>query len=119
MNNKNLEKSDSETQKIWTSIAKNYPMIEGAQLSNSFIILMVLNELKEPISTTDISRRISLNSGGQIYKLASTLKDSLEHRLRREGYVEGADLNNKSLYSITPKGKKLLEGWIAFLSVYS
>jgi DNA-binding PadR family transcriptional regulator len=60
-----------------------------------------------------------LNSGGQIYKISATLKDSLEHRLKREGYVEGTDLPNKSLCSITPKGKKLLKGWIAFLSAYS
>ena len=116
---KNLEKSDPETHKVWTSIAKNYSMIEGAQLSNSFIILMVLDKFKEPISTTDISRMISLYSGGQIYKLASTLKDSLEHRLKREGYVEGLNLNNKSLSSITPKGKKLLEGWLAFLEAFA
>jgi hypothetical protein len=117
--NKNLQEPDPKTQKIWASIAKNYPMIEGAQLSNSFIILMVLNEIKEPLSTTEISRMIALYSSGQIYKLASTLKDSLEHRLKREGYVEGVDINNKSVYSITPKGKKLLEGWVAFLSAYS
>ena len=36
-----------------------------------------------------------------------------------EGYVEGVDVNDKSLYSVTPKVKKLLEGWIAFLSAYS
>src|SRR5215218_5109265 len=95
MKKSNLGKVDPEIQKIWTSIAKNYPMIEGAQLSNSFIILMVLNGFKEPASTTDISRLISLYSGGQIYKPASTLKDSLEHRLKREGYVEGIDLHNK------------------------
>jgi hypothetical protein len=27
---------------------KNYEMIEGAQLSNSFIVLMALNESEEP-----------------------------------------------------------------------
>jgi predicted transcriptional regulator len=117
---KTLKEPSQENQKIWASIAKNYEMIEGAQLSNSFIILMALNESKEPISTSDISRMIALYSGGHIYKFASTLKDSLEHRLKREGYVQGVDINdNKSLYSITPKGKKLLEGWIGFLRVYS
>lgn len=103
---------------VWESIAKNYEMVEGAQLSNSFIILMVLNESKEPFNTTQISQIIALNSAGQIYKISATLKDSLEHRLKREGYVESSDLPNKSLYSITPKGKKLLRGWIAFLSAY-
>jgi predicted transcriptional regulator len=33
--------------------------------------------------------------------------------------VEGVDANDKRLYSITPKGKKILEGWIAFLSADS
>jgi hypothetical protein len=54
--------------------------------------------------------------------------DSLEHRLKREGYVEGVNvpaqkglrkLVKKSLYSNTPKGRKLLKGWISFLSAYS
>jgi DNA-binding PadR family transcriptional regulator len=94
-------------------------MVEGAKLSNSFIILMALNESKEPLNTTQISQIIALNTGAKIYKISATLKDSLEHRLKREGYVEGTDLPNKSLYSITPKGKKLLKGWIAFLSAYS
>jgi DNA-binding PadR family transcriptional regulator len=69
-----------------------------------------------------------LHTKGKIYKISATLKDSLEHALKREGYVEGVDVPTqkalrkpvkKSLYSIKPKGKKLLEGWIAFLSAYS
>jgi DNA-binding PadR family transcriptional regulator len=113
-----LTKQNPDSRQIWESIAKNYEMVEGAQLSNSFIILMALNESKEPLNTTQISQIIVLNTGGQIYKISATLKDSLEHRLKREGYVESTDLPNKSLYSITPKGKKLLKGWIAFLSAY-
>jgi len=62
---------------------------------------------------------ISKRSKGQIYKVSATLRDSLERRLKREGYVEGIELNNKGLYSITPKGQRLLQGWIAFLSAYS
>jgi hypothetical protein len=107
------------TQKVWDSIAIHYDMINGAQLSNSFIILMALNGSNEPLNTTQISEIIALGTRGQIYKISATLKDSLEHRLKREGYVKGVDLPNKSLYSITPKGKKLLEGWIGFLSAYS
>lgn len=121
-----IEKQRRETkeislssQKIWESIAKNYEMIEGAQLSNSFIILMALSDAKEPLNTTQISELISFHSKGQIYKISATLKDALEHRLKREGYVEGIDEKNRSLYSITPKGRKLLRGWIAFLSAYS
>ncbi|MGB8035835.1 MAG: hypothetical protein WCF03_18630 [Nitrososphaeraceae archaeon] len=106
------------TQKIWESIAKNYEMIEGAQLSNSFILLMLLSDAKEPLNTTQVSELIAFHTKGRIYKISATLKDALEHRLKREGYVEGIDVKNKSLYSITPKGRKLLKGWIAFLSAY-
>jgi predicted transcriptional regulator len=114
-----ITKPHADSRQVWESIAKNYEMVEGAQLSNSFIILMGLSESKEPLNTTQISQIIALNTGGQIYKISATLKDSLEHRLKREGYVKSTDLPNKSLYSITPKGKKLLKGWIAFLSAYS
>ena len=105
--------------RLWSSIVKNYEMIQGAQLSNSFILLMVLNEAREPLTTTQISELISKRSKGEIYKLSATLRDSLEHRLKREGYVEGIEVNNKGLYSITPKGQKLLRGWIGFLTAYS
>ena len=105
--------------KLWNAIVKDYEMIQGAQLSNSFILLMILNEAKEPLTTTQISELISKRSKGQIYKISATLRDSLEHRLKREGYVEGIEMNNRGLYSITPKGQKLLQGWIAFLSAYS
>jgi DNA-binding PadR family transcriptional regulator len=68
---------------------------------------MVLDEAKEPLTTTQISELISKRSKGEIYKISATLRDSLEHRLKREGYVEGIEVNNKGLYSITPKGQKL------------
>src|SRR5689334_3429699 len=45
--------------KIWNAIVKNYEMIQGAQVSNSFILLMVLNETTQPLSTTRISELIS------------------------------------------------------------
>src|SRR5215469_10846176 len=109
---KNQKEISASTSKLWSSIVKNYEMIQGAQLSNSFILLMVLNEAKEPLTTTQISELISKRSKGEIYKLSATLRDSLEHRLKREGYVEGIEVNNKGLYSITPKGQKLLRGWI-------
>ena len=116
---KNQKEISTTTSKLWSSIVKNYEMIQGAQLSNSFILLMVLSEAKEPLTTTQISELISKRSKGEIYKIAATLRDSLEHRLKREGYVEGVEVNNKGLYSITPKGQKLLRGWIAFLTAYS
>jgi hypothetical protein len=116
---KNQKEVSASTSKLWSSIVKNYEMIQGAQLSNSFILLMVLNEAKEPLTTTQISELISKRSKGEIYKISATLRDSLEHRLKREGYVEGIEINNKGLYSITPKGQKLLRGWVAFLKAYS
>jgi Predicted transcriptional regulators len=119
---------DPNTQKIWDSIAKNYEMIQGAQISNSFILLMLLNETNEPLNSTQLSEIIAKRTKGQLFKISAALKDSLEHRLKREGYVEGIDVPTqqgsrkpvkRSLYSITPKGKRLLQGWISFLSAYS
>jgi len=107
-----------EIQKIWKSISDNYELIEGAQLSNSLIILIILDKAEESLTSSDISKTISFNSLGRIYKPASTLKDSLENRLKREGYVEGIVENNKTYYKITSKGKKLLKGWISFLNTY-
>ena len=112
-NNKN---NNNQT---WDSIARNYEMIQGAHITNSFILLMALAEVNEALSTTQVSEIISRKSKGQIFKLSATLKDSLEYRLRRDGYVEGLNLQNKTLYTITPKGKNLVKGWLAFLSAYS
>ena len=94
-------------------------------MSNSFIILMALSESKEPLSTTQISEKIAINSRDQLFKVSGALKDSLENRLRKAGYVDGRDIPNQktdrkpirmTLYSITPKGKRLLSCWIACLS---
>ena len=80
---------------------------------------MALDKTEEALLiSSHISKAISYNSLGRIYKPASTLKDSLENRLKREGYVDGKVENNKTLYKITAKGKKLLKGWISFLSAY-
>ena len=112
---------------IWNSISQNYEMIQGAQLSNSFIILMALYESEKPLNSTEISEIISSKTSGRIYKVSAALKDSLEHRLKRAGYVESIDIPakkgtlkpiKKSLYSITPKGINLLNGWISFLLAY-
>ena len=116
---KHIKNIEPKNQSIWESIAKNYEMIQGAQLSNSFIILMALEENKnESLNTTQISEIIAVRTKGQMYKVSATLKDALEHRLKREGYVVSIELKNKSLYSITPKGKKLLKGWISFLEAF-
>jgi DNA-binding PadR family transcriptional regulator len=118
-----IEKISSDD--IWENIAKNYELIEGAQMSNSFIILMTLSQSKESLSTTQISEKIAINSKGKLFKVSGALKDSLENRLRKAGYVNGSDIPNDktdrkpirmTLYSITPKGQKLLRGWVAFLS---
>ena len=103
INHKNKNKNDNnndDDQILWNSIAKNYEMIQGAQIANSFILLTVLSKATEPLSTTLISEIISKKSRGEIFKLSSTLKDSLEYRLKRDGYVESTELKNKSLYSI-------------------
>ena len=113
-----FKQTKGASQEIWNSISKNFESIEGAQLSNSFIILMALEEEEEPLSSTQISELIAKKTGGRIFKVSATLKDSLEHRLKREGYVEGEEIKNKSIYSITPKGKKLLKGWISFLKAF-
>ena len=110
---------------MWENIVMYYEFIEGAQMSNSFILLMALNGSKESLSTTQISEIIAKQSKGKIFKASGALKDSLEHRLRKNGYIEGNDILNvkrnhkpirMTLYSITPKGRKLLKGWIGFLS---
>jgi hypothetical protein len=97
-----------------------------AHMSNSFIILMTVSESKEPLSTTQISEKIAANPKVQLlFKVSGALKDSLENRLRKAGYVDGTDIPNSkgdkkpirmTLYSITPKGQKILKGWLAFLS---
>ena len=113
-----------EVDDTWERIAKNYEFVQGAQVSNSFIILMALSESKGPLTTTKISEKIAVNSKGKLFKVSGALKDSLENRLRKSGYVTGVDVAQegkkkpvrRSLYSITPKGLKLLKGWLAFLS---
>lgn len=116
---KDFYKVNSVYQGTWNSIAKNYEMIQGAQLSNSFIILLALEENNgNPLSTTQISEIIASRTKGQIYRISATLKDAIEHRLKREGYVESIEGKNKSLYTITEKGRKLLKGWISFLDAF-
>jgi hypothetical protein len=70
-------------------------MIQGAQLSNSFITLMALNKANKPLNTTQISEIISLHTKWAIYKVSGALKDSLENRLRKAGYVDGRDIPNE------------------------
>jgi DNA-binding MarR family transcriptional regulator len=106
-------------QTIWDSLSKHYDLVEGAQLSNSFVILMVLDESNIVLTTNQISETISKRSKGQIYKNPGTLKDAIDKRLKREGYVKSTMDARRTLYSITPKGKKLLKGWLSFLSAYS
>jgi len=122
--------SGVENDKLWDSIAKNYEWISYAQISNSFILLMVLNEnkaSKKGLTAGEISEIIAQKSKGRLYKVPSTLRDALEYRLKREGLVEDENIANSSSihktpkvsrYRITPKGQKLLQGWISFLSAF-
>jgi DNA-binding PadR family transcriptional regulator len=120
-----------QNEKLWDSIAKNHEWISCAQISNSFILLMVLNEnkaRKKALTAGEISEIIAQKSKGRLYKVPSTLRDALEYRLKREGLVddEKSIVNKSSIqkapkvykYSITPKGQKLLRGWISFLSAF-
>ncbi|HZA61471.1 MAG TPA: PadR family transcriptional regulator [Nitrososphaeraceae archaeon] len=120
----------STKQNIWKLLALNYDYVEGAQISNSFLCLLALDSLKKPMSTTEISQVISEKSEGRIFKISATLKDSLEYRLRKAGYVVGEDIPiskgdssrkpvKMTLYTITPKGRKLLKGWLGFLFALS
>jgi hypothetical protein len=119
--------SEAQNDKLWDSIAKNYEWINHAQISNSFILLMALNEAKKPSTAGEISEIIVQKSKGHLYKFPSTLRDALEYRLKREGLVEEENISNRSSihkipkvsrYNVTPKGQKLLQGWIAFLSAF-
>lgn len=123
----NTKEEDLISQNIWKNIVKFYEFIEGAQISNSFVILKVLYDSEDPLSTTQISQKISSQSDGKLFKVSGVLKDTLENRLRKLGYVDGEDIANvnspkkpikMTLYSITPKGKKLLKGWISFLKAF-
>ena len=119
---------DSQNDKTWDSIATNYDWISLAHLSNSFIILMALDEIKKPVTSGEISEFIALRSKGRLYKVSATIKDSLDNRLKREGLVEDHHSIKKEQdekkylkvahYTITPKGHKLLQGWIGFLSAF-
>jgi hypothetical protein len=119
--------SEAQYDKLWDSISKNYGWISHAQISNSFILLMVLNEAKKALTAGEISEIVAQKSKGRLYKVPSTLRDALEYRLKREGLVEDEIIASRSSihkspkvsrYNITPKGRKLLQGWIAFLSAF-
>src|SRR5919197_5487346 len=101
------------------TLAKNHEWIGYAQISNSFILLMVLNEnkaRKKALTAGEISEIIAQKTKGRLYKVPSTLRDALEYRLKREGLVEDEKsiANEPSImkkapkvsrYSITPKGQ--------------
>ena len=78
---------------------------------------MALKESNQPQSSTQISEMISAKSNGKIFKVYGTIKNTLEKRLRKLGYVEGKDVPIKAgrkpirmtLYSITPKGRSYLQ----------
>ena len=119
--------SEAQNDKLWDSIAKNYEWISHAQISNSFILLMALNQAKHASTAGEISEIIVQKSKGHLYKFPSTLRDALEYRLKREGLVEEENITNRSSihktpkvsrYSVTPKGQKLLRCWIGFLSAF-
>jgi DNA-binding PadR family transcriptional regulator len=113
---------------LWDLIVDNIQWISYANLSNSFIILQVLNEAEKPLSANEVSEKIASNTQGRIYKVSATIRDALEHRLMREKLVDGNEeeiqtADGRKLktlhFSITAKGKELLKGWTAFIHAYS
>jgi hypothetical protein len=67
----NDEIEDSHSKIAWRKIAKIYEFIEGTQISNSFIVLKVLDESEVPLSSTQISERISSNINGKLFSFWS------------------------------------------------
>jgi hypothetical protein len=67
-------------------------MILGAQLSNSFIILLVLSgesrSSSSSLTATEISKAIATRTNGKLFEVPATLQDSIGKRLKREGLVE-------------------------------
>lgn len=113
---------------LWDLIVNNIQWINYANLSNSFIILQVLNEAEKPLSANEVSEKIANNTKGRIYKVPATIRDALEHRLMREKLVEGEEMEIQTAdgrklktlhFRITAKGKELLRGWTAFIRAYS
>jgi DNA-binding PadR family transcriptional regulator len=108
---------------VMAKIARYYDIIRNAEIANSFIILQVLSDAKDPLSSSQISETIAVRSNGKIYKIPSTMKSSLE-TLRTAGLVNGKDFESKNerkpvrmtLYTITEKGKDLAKAWRGFLS---
>ena len=62
-------------------VIRQNEFINGAQISNGFIVLMALSESKQSLSTTQISEIISTKSKGKLFKVSGALKDSLERCL--------------------------------------
>ena len=115
-------------QELWDLIAENIQWINYANLSNSFLILQVLNEAEKPLSAGEVSEKIAYNTKGHVYKVPATIRDALEHRLMRVELVKGEvkemqTTDGRKLkilhFSITTKGKELLKGWKAFIQAYS
>ena len=116
------------SKELWDLISENIQWIQYANLSNSFVILQVLNEAEKPLSATEVSERIASNTKGKVYKVPATIRDAMEHRLVREKLIDGEEIEvqtakgggTKTLhFSITAKGKELLKGWTAFIRAYS
>jgi DNA-binding PadR family transcriptional regulator len=120
--------SKKYNENLWDLISRNIEWVNYASLSNSLLILQVLDEAERPLSAGEISARISSNTKGLVYKVSATIRDSIEHRLMREGLVEGIEMESRTTdsrkvrtlhFTMTAKGKHLLKGWTAFVRAYS
>jgi len=72
----NIRKFGLIADRIWNNITRQFEFINGAQISNSFIVLMALSESEESLSTTQISEIISSKSYGKLFKVSGALKES-------------------------------------------
>lgn len=73
---------------ISEKVAKNYRFIEGAQISNSFVILMALSESKQLLTATQISEKIAARGRSDTITMSvlETLKQE-NPELYRQIYV--------------------------------
>lgn len=114
------------TPDLWAKMVKHMDLIDGASVAKSFPLLLALNGAEKPLTTSEVSERIAKNSSGGLFIIPSTARSALEV-LKAHGLVEGQDEANegkgakkkpvaRTLYSITPKGRRLVKAWAGFLA---
>ena len=64
------KEEDLISKSMWKNIVKSHDFIEWALISNSFVILKVLDESEESLSGPKISQKISSQSDGKLFKVS-------------------------------------------------